>query len=63
MVAADCRRRGVGRRLIEAISDWFLAHGADEIRLSAAVRNEASNAFYRSLGFEPLTCTMIKRLR
>jgi len=62
IVAADCRRRGIGRRLAEAIRDWFCERGAEDLRLSAAVRNPAAVAFWEALGLEPWVVAMWQRL-
>ncbi len=62
-VAAAHRRRGIGRRLAEAVSQWFAQQDAVEVRLSAATSNEAAIAFWQALGFEPLTYGMWRQLK
>jgi ribosomal protein S18 acetylase RimI-like enzyme len=51
-VAADCRRRGIGRRLFEALKAWFRERGASHVSLRVAVTNPVSQAFWRSVGCE-----------
>jgi len=62
VVGASHRRRGIGRRLVEAVQDWFQRQGAVEIRLTAALCNESAVAFWRAMGFEPWTVTMRRRI-
>lgn len=51
-VAAESRRRGLGRRLFTELSRRLEAAGAREIRLEVDVRNAAAIRFYEGLGFE-----------
>jgi ribosomal protein S18 acetylase RimI-like enzyme len=62
VVAAERRRGGTGRRLFRAVEAWCREQGADEVTLTAAVRNEGALAFWRAMGFEPCTYTMSKPL-
>jgi ribosomal protein S18 acetylase RimI-like enzyme len=55
VVAARCRRRGIGRRLLVAAGDWARARGAVEIVLTAWEGNEAADAFYQRLGYRVLS--------
>jgi ribosomal protein S18 acetylase RimI-like enzyme len=55
VVDPEFRRRGIGRVLVEGLRKWFAERGADEMRLSAAVANPDGIAFWRALGYEPLT--------
>ena len=48
------RRRGIARRLASRLYDLLLERGADAVRLQVAAKNEASLAFWRSLGYEVL---------
>jgi len=50
-VAAESRRRGVGRRLFSALATHLRAEGASEIWLEVRASNQPAIAFYRSLGF------------
>ena len=48
------RRRGIARRLASRLLDLLSERGAECVRLTASAKNEASQAFWRSLGYEPL---------
>lgn len=50
-VHPDWRRRGVGRRLLDAILDGAAAAGAEVAVLQVDVRNSGAIAFYRTFGF------------
>jgi ribosomal protein S18 acetylase RimI-like enzyme len=52
-VTQALRRRGVGRKLVAALVDWFRERGLAEAHVSAAARNPVSNAFWRAAGFRP----------
>jgi len=47
-VRADCRRAGIGRRLVQAASDLLVERGCTRIVLHAQVR---ALGFYEALGF------------
>jgi GNAT superfamily N-acetyltransferase len=53
-VTSTHQRRGVGRALIEAATDWFVRRGLKEFQLSTAVWNDEAHAFWKALGGEPL---------
>jgi len=55
VVAARCRRRGIGRRLLAMAGDWARARGAIEIVLTTWAGNEAADAFYQRLGYRVLS--------
>lgn len=48
------RRRGAGRRLASRLVDLLVGKGAESIRLQVVVKNPAAEAFWASLGYEPL---------
>lgn len=52
-VAPGCRRRGIGRRLVELAKAWAAGHGADYIRLWVDDTNPGAAQFYETLGFQP----------
>jgi len=62
VVAADYRRHGIGRLLAEAAREWSVGQGAEDLRLSAAVRNPAAVAFWEAMGFEPWLVGMYRKL-
>ena len=45
------RRRGVARRLYDAIGDWAKARGCRELASDALIDNEVSQRAHRALGF------------
>ena len=52
-VAPEARRRGLGRRLVEAAADWAHDRGAARLDLSVTDRAEAASSLYQRLGFAP----------
>jgi ribosomal-protein-alanine N-acetyltransferase len=50
-VAAEQRRQGVGRLLMDALLDFCRQAEASHVRLEVAVDNDGAIAFYRGLGF------------
>jgi len=53
-VTASCRRKGVGRALIDAARAWFRAHRVEEFQLSTAVWNTDAQSFWAANGGAPL---------
>jgi ribosomal protein S18 acetylase RimI-like enzyme len=45
------RRRGVARRLVDAVADWASNRGVSRLELSVTDRARAAAALYRRLGF------------
>lgn len=52
-VAPVARRRGVGKRLIEAVIRWARAAGFERLELDVADDNQAATALYEQLRFLP----------
>ena len=50
-VDPDARRRGIGRRLVEAAEDWVRARGVPKINLLVRKENAGVLAFYEALGW------------
>jgi ribosomal protein S18 acetylase RimI-like enzyme len=50
-VAPTHRKLGLGRRLVEAVTDWARAKGADTVCLMVTSSNNGAIGFYESLGF------------
>ena len=48
------RRQGIGRRLVGRVIDLLYEKGIDTVRVAVATRNEASHAFWRSMGWSDL---------
>jgi ribosomal protein S18 acetylase RimI-like enzyme len=55
VVAPRVRRRGIGRRLVAAASDWAREQGAVEMVLTTWTGNAAADAFYERLGYRVLS--------
>ena len=53
-VSEDARRRGIGRRLVEAVTDWLRERGVPRVEVRVAVRNAEGQAFWRALGYADL---------
>lgn len=52
VVAPGARRRGAGRRLVEAAAEWAGRCGVERLRVRTDVRRRGAAAFYRRLGFD-----------
>lgn len=50
-VCGACRRRGVGRRLMQAAEGWARENGAVGVRLNSGASRMEAHEFYRSLGY------------
>jgi GNAT superfamily N-acetyltransferase len=48
-VRRDARRRGIGRALVDVMTDWMRANGVSEVWLGAD--NPGAEAFYLACGF------------
>ncbi len=46
------RRKGVGRKLVEAAEEWFASRGLDHVRLRVSAANDSGIAFWKGIGFE-----------
>jgi ribosomal protein S18 acetylase RimI-like enzyme len=49
-VAPDHRRKGVGRALVDGLTEWFRAEGLHYFEWHVAARNADAVAFWRSMG-------------
>lgn len=54
IVDARCHRRGLGRRLVQAVEAWARARGAREISVRCQVKRVEAHRFYADLGFRPV---------
>lgn len=50
-VCSACRRRGIGRRLMQAAESWAKENGAVGVRLNSGASRTEAHEFYRSLGY------------
>lgn len=53
-VRSDCRRRGIGKALVEALCAALQAENAACLTLEVRASNEAAKALYGVLGFVPV---------
>jgi GNAT superfamily N-acetyltransferase len=53
-VREGSRRRGIGRRLVEAVTDWLRERGVPRVEVRVAVRNAEGQDFWRALGYDDL---------
>ncbi len=53
-VAADCRRQGLGRRLVEWLEEPALVAGISAVFLEVRGSNHGAQAFYERLGYRKL---------
>jgi GNAT superfamily N-acetyltransferase len=52
LVVADGRRSGgVGRRLVEAVEQWVLGRGLDQVSVRSNVVRTESHPFYEKIGY------------
>lgn len=50
-VSPDCRRRGIGKKLVDLALDALEEEGINKVLLVAFKKNEGGNAFWESQGF------------
>ncbi len=50
-VTATSRRSGIGRRLAEALHDWFRAKRMPYVQVNVAVKNSVARSFWRRAGY------------
>lgn len=53
-LAAECRRQGLGTRLMDELLIRLAAEGVPGVMLQVEAANEKARSFYRKLGFEEL---------
>jgi ribosomal protein S18 acetylase RimI-like enzyme len=54
-VEPEYRNRGMGRALLQSVSDWAQEGGADCISLQVAAANARGRKFYEDLGFREIS--------
>jgi ribosomal protein S18 acetylase RimI-like enzyme len=60
VVDARHRRRGIGRHLVAAATDWARGQGAVELVLTTWTGNADADAFYERLGYQVLSRVLHK---
>lgn len=60
MVEPIAQRRGVGRALMKAVSDWTQSRNVRAMELGAYAWNESAQAWYHALGFTTERLTLVK---
>ena len=55
IVARTQRRRGVGRALMNAATEWARGHGAHQLLLTVWAGNEDAQRFYAALGYRTIS--------
>ncbi len=61
-VRPSARRRGIGRALAVAATDWVRGSGVQRIEVQVASRNAEGQAFWRALGYGDLMDVLHRRL-
>jgi len=62
IVRADCRRHGIGRRLIDRAERWADAQGAQAVEIVVHEFNLEARRFYDALGYRTSTRRLHRRL-
>ena len=62
IVDPEYRGRGVGRLLLDAALAALRSHGASQVVLSTAARNEAAQRLFAGAGFRPTMVEMTREL-
>ena len=52
VVDAACRRRGIGRMLVQRACEWTRSAGFARLRLRSGLHRADAHAFYAALGFD-----------
>lgn len=60
-VHPQARGRGLGKILVKAAEDWLDDRGMPKAMLMVRATNEAAQGFYRALGYETSTVTVMQR--
>jgi len=51
IVDQDCRKRGVGRLLMQTVEQWARRQGCRAVRVRSNVVREGAHAFYKRIGY------------
>jgi N-acetylglutamate synthase-like GNAT family acetyltransferase len=61
VVAANCKRNGVGRDLIKKVEKKARQMSCSALKINVAIENNNALAFYKCLGYDPSDIQLIKR--
>ena len=50
-MSEECRKRGIGKKLVDAMLDGMREEGISKVALVVFAYNDAANAFYEKIGF------------
>lgn len=62
-VEGEYRRHGVGRRLVDALRDWFASQGVSHFDWQVAAQNAEGIAFWRAMGGQEVMVRMRAEVR
>jgi GNAT superfamily N-acetyltransferase len=62
VVAAGYRKKGIGRKLMQAIESWAKSHGATRLQLLADRTNGPALDFYQSIGWSATRLICLRRM-
>jgi ribosomal protein S18 acetylase RimI-like enzyme len=62
-VISRFRRRGVGRRLVRELCEFYSSKKAEHLTVRYIVGNEEAEGFWTQLGFEPIISTSATHLK
>lgn len=52
VVDQNCRKMGIGRRLLDTTEDWAKTQGCDQVTLSSSLAREGAHKFYQAIGYQ-----------
>ena len=59
----EARGQGLGRQLLDALTEFAANHGAQSLGLNVFAHNERARALYSSYGFNEVSSNMVMRLK
>lgn len=61
-VMPECRKSGLGKRLMTVVEDWFAQVGCDYAKLDCMADNDNARRLYLQRGYTEKSVTMVKHL-
>jgi len=58
----ECRRQGIGKKLVEEMKKEIKARGAKTVKVEAAFQNDSAIKFYKSFGFSEFDVMLLSHL-